>query len=62
LVLCTDGLWNYMPTIPELTELLAGLPGGASPIDVARALTDVALAKGGDDNITVAVVDVHTTA
>jgi serine/threonine protein phosphatase PrpC len=58
LLLCTDGLWNYVPTIPELTELLAGLADGASPLDVARALTDVALAKGGDDNITVAVVDV----
>ena len=62
LLLCTDGLWNYMPTIPELTELLAELPDGAPPLDVARALTDVALAKGGDDNITVAVVDVRTTA
>jgi serine/threonine protein phosphatase PrpC len=62
LLLCTDGLWNYMPTIPELAMLLAGLPDGALPLDVARALTDVALAKGGDDNITVAVVDVHATA
>ena len=59
LLLCTDGLWNYMPTTPELTELLAALPGGTSPLDVARALTDVALAKGGDDNITVAVIDVR---
>jgi serine/threonine protein phosphatase PrpC len=58
LLLCTDGLWNHVPTIPELTELLAALPDGASPLTVARALTDVALDKGGDDNITVAVVDV----
>ena len=59
LLLCTDGLWNYLPTTAELTEVLAALPAGASPLSVARALTDVALAKGGDDNITVAVVDVR---
>lgn len=58
LLLCTDGLWNYTPTIPELTELIAMLPDGTSPLSMARALTDVALAKGGDDNITVAVIDV----
>jgi serine/threonine protein phosphatase PrpC len=58
LLLCTDGLWNYVPTIPELSELLSALPDEASALTVARALTDVALGKGGDDNITVAVVDV----
>jgi serine/threonine protein phosphatase PrpC len=62
LLLCTDGLWNYIPTIPELMELMARLPGDASPLNVARALTDVALAQGGDDNITVAVIDVQPTA
>lgn len=59
LLLCTDGLWNYIPTIPELMELMATLPDDASPLSVARALTDVALAQGGDDNITVAVIDVR---
>jgi serine/threonine protein phosphatase PrpC len=58
LLLCTDGLWNYMPTIPELSEFVSKLPDGASPLSVARALTDVALARGGDDNITIAVIDI----
>jgi serine/threonine protein phosphatase PrpC len=62
LLLCTDGLWNYIPTIPELMELMARLPGDASPLNVARALTDVALAHGGEDNFTVAVIDVQPTA
>jgi serine/threonine protein phosphatase PrpC len=62
LLLCTDGLWNYIPTIPELIEQIASLPDDASPLSVARALTDVALAQGGDDNITVAVIDVRSTA
>jgi serine/threonine protein phosphatase PrpC len=58
LVLCTDGLWNYAATAPELGELIAAQPAGASPAAVARALTDTALARGGRDNITVAVVDI----
>jgi serine/threonine protein phosphatase PrpC len=62
LLLCTDGLWNYIPTIPELIEQIATLPDAASPLSLARALTDVALAQGGDDNITVAVIDVQPTA
>ena len=59
LLLCTDGLWNYMATAPELAELMAALPAGASPAAVGRALTDTALARGGKDNITVAVIDVQ---
>lgn len=58
LVLCTDGLWNYAATTSELRELIEALPAGASPAVVARALVDVALERGGADNITVAVVDV----
>ncbi len=59
LLLCTDGLWNYMPTIPELRELMDALPDDASPAALARALTDVAVARGDKDNITVAVIDVQ---
>jgi PPM family protein phosphatase len=59
LLLCTDGLWNYMPTITELRELVEALPDGASPAAIARALADVAVARGGKDNITVAVIDVQ---
>jgi PPM family protein phosphatase len=58
LVLCTDGLWNYAPTIAELSGLLEAIPSDASPAEVARALTATALAQGGRDNITVAVVDI----
>jgi PPM family protein phosphatase len=59
LLLCTDGLWNYMPTVPELRELVDALPDGASPAAVARALADVAVARGGKDNITLVVIDVQ---
>jgi serine/threonine protein phosphatase PrpC len=59
LVLCTDGLWNYVPTVGELAGLIEALPGESSPSAIARALTEVALARGGRDNITVTVVDIN---
>lgn len=62
LVLCTDGLWNYAPEADELARLLDGLPAGAAPAAVARALTDTANDRGGHDNITVAVVDIDPSA
>jgi serine/threonine protein phosphatase PrpC len=58
LVLCTDGLWNYAPTPAELGGLVEALPDGASPAAIARALVETAIARGGHDNITVAVVDI----
>jgi serine/threonine protein phosphatase PrpC len=58
LVLCSDGLWNYLADESELAELVGVLPAGASAAAVARALTDVALGRGGRDNITVAVIDI----
>jgi serine/threonine protein phosphatase PrpC len=60
-VLCTDWLWNYAPSANELGQLLEGLPAGASPAAVARALADMANTRGGHDNITVAVVDIDPT-
>ena len=38
--------------------LVRAHPPATPPIDVARALTQIALASGGRDNITVVVVDV----
>jgi serine/threonine protein phosphatase PrpC len=58
LILCSDGLWNYLSSAGELGSLVGGLPAGASPASVAGGLTDTALARGGHDNITVAVVDI----
>lgn len=58
LVLCSDGLWNYAPTTDRIAALVRAHTASTPPIDVARALTRVALAAGGRDNITVVVVDV----
>jgi serine/threonine protein phosphatase PrpC len=62
LLLCTDGLWNYLTEDSELARLISELPEGASPAAVARELTETALARGGHDNITVAVIDVDPTS
>ncbi|MGM1061159.1 PP2C family serine/threonine-protein phosphatase [Saccharothrix sp. Mg75] len=61
LVLCSDGLWNY---VPEPEDLLAALPPEAisrrlPPVEVARELVEVALRAGGHDNITVVVVQLR---
>jgi PPM family protein phosphatase len=58
LLLCTDGLWNYVSDPAELGALIDGLPSGASPAAVARALADTALERGGRDNITVVVIGI----
>jgi serine/threonine protein phosphatase PrpC len=58
LVVCSDGLWNYLSSPGELAQLIDALPEGASAAAVARALTDTAVLRGGRDNITVAVIEV----
>jgi serine/threonine protein phosphatase PrpC len=61
LLLCSDGLWNYAPTTERVAELVRSHPSTTAPVDVARALTRVALAAGGRDNVTVVVVDIDPT-
>jgi serine/threonine protein phosphatase PrpC len=58
LILCSDGLWNYLSSPGELARLVEELSSDAAPAAVARSLTETALARGGHDNITVAVVDI----
>jgi serine/threonine protein phosphatase PrpC len=59
LLLCTDGLWNYVSSELELAELIAALPATATALELARALADTAVSRGGEDNVTVAVVEVQ---
>ena len=63
LVLCTDGLWNYVDAADALGELVrAAAHDDPSPLTIAEHLTEVALDAGGHDNITVAVLVVHGDA
>jgi len=52
LVVCSDGLWNYVPAAGDLAALVPAGP----PLTVAAGLTAVALEAGGGDNITVVVL------
>jgi serine/threonine protein phosphatase PrpC len=58
LVLCTDGLWNFLPGTVEIDALVRDLGPGLSPLALAHALADFAVGAGGHDNVTVAVLDV----
>ncbi len=50
LVLCSDGLWNYLSDADHLATLITM---GAAASSTAQRLVDYANAKGGRDNITV---------
>lgn len=53
-LLCSDGLWNYVPEAVDLARLCVG----PDPASVARALVDYALSCGGHDNITVVLIPI----
>jgi serine/threonine protein phosphatase PrpC len=54
-LLCSDGLWNYLWAADQLAE--RALPAAVdAPLAEARALTEFALAEGGHDNVTVVLV------
>jgi len=54
LLLCSDGLWNYAASEGEMTELFARMEGDA--IAMCRGLIEFAKERGGEDNITAAVL------
>jgi PPM family protein phosphatase len=54
LLLCSDGLWNYLPDAADIARFCTG----ADPAAAARALTEHALQAGGHDNITVVVIPI----
>jgi serine/threonine protein phosphatase PrpC len=59
IVICSDGLWRYLPTISTLVSAVADTGPRSSAIRTALALTNFALVAGGQDNVTVAVIDVR---
>lgn len=54
IVLCSDGLWNYA----DSADAIASVTPAGAPAPVARSLVDWANARGGQDNVTVVVLDV----
>lgn len=57
LLLCSDGLWNYASAPQDLLRVLREEQGrvGDDPLELASALVAWATARGGADNITVAL-------
>ncbi|TDD65982.1 protein phosphatase [Actinomadura darangshiensis] len=53
-VVCSDGLWNYLPKPDGLAAV--ALAGRDGPLGAARRLLRAALDAGGHDNVTVAVI------
>jgi serine/threonine protein phosphatase PrpC len=51
-LLCSDGLWNYVPDAQALTEVMPAEGG----MPAADELTKIALKLGGHDNITTVLV------
>jgi serine/threonine protein phosphatase PrpC len=58
LVLCTDGLWNYLPDAADLAAVAIPELADGGTIAAADALTALALDAGGRDNVTVVVIPV----
>lgn len=53
LVLCSDGLWNYAQSATEV----AAVADDGDPLTIARRLVNWANEQGGQDNITVVVIE-----
>jgi serine/threonine protein phosphatase PrpC len=55
LVLCSDGLHNYLPEAADIARFCQGV----TPDEAAHALVDYALQAGGHDNITVILIPIE---
>jgi serine/threonine protein phosphatase PrpC len=55
LLICSDGLWNYLPEAADLS-LLALPKALTDPLDAARDMVKFAIDAGGGDNITAVVI------
>ena len=55
LVLCTDGFWNYFSAPAEVARLVRSAGERATAQGISRLLVNHALARGGQDNVTVLV-------
>jgi len=55
-LVCTDGLWNYVSRADEMAGVVDQLAADAPALDVSRHLTEHAIRRGGHDNVTVVTV------
>jgi serine/threonine protein phosphatase PrpC len=57
LLVCSDGLWNYVPDAAGMAELIYAHEGEEA-VAVVRSLAEFANGRGGQDNITAVLVKV----
>ncbi len=57
-LVCTDGLWNYLSRAEDMAAVVDQLPPNTSAVTIARHLTGHAIDRGGHDNITVVIAQV----
>ncbi len=55
LLLCSDGLWNYVPEVQQVQALIQKSLG-MDAVMISRSLVEFARSQGGHDNITVALL------
>ncbi|MGW4892330.1 protein phosphatase 2C domain-containing protein [Kitasatospora sp. NPDC004240] len=60
LLICTDGLWNYAEAATDLAYFVRQ-DARTEPLAAAQTLVKFAVAAGGHDNITVAVLPIDPT-
>jgi PPM family protein phosphatase len=58
LMVCSDGLWNYAPPPTALQDLVTRSPTNRDTIEILQHCLDFALSCGGQDNITIAVLNI----
>jgi serine/threonine protein phosphatase PrpC len=61
LVLCSDGLWNYLTDASDFADAVRAKLHDSDLLGASRALTAFANDAGGADNITVALIPVPPT-
>jgi PPM family protein phosphatase len=65
LLLCSDGLWNYVPELAALYDLVRAQitipPTSGSLLPLAQRLVEYACTQGGADNISVALTTICPT-
>jgi PPM family protein phosphatase len=54
-LLCSDGLWNYAPEPEDIARVMRVAPDETNAVGIARLLINYALARGGQDNVSVAI-------
>jgi len=54
-LLCSDGLWNYAPKAADIAAVIRAAHDETDALEVGRLLVNYALARGGQDNVSVTV-------